>query len=341
MKKIYLYFQLVLFFSVILSAKEANADTCESKGSGNWNTPGTWTCDDVPEPGDDVIIKEDHIVIFNVTQLFDAHLTAINIYINGELNFQNIAILKLPSSSYIYIEDGASISFTNNSPFPATDYTESQRIIIGSPSSFNRVGSDGNIEGKKEITISTGIISLPVTLTSFSASLKNSFAFIEWSTVSEWDFSHYEVEKSFDGLEFDFLVEVDPQGGEDLVTDYTYTDLFPGQNLVYYRLKMVDLDGSFEYSKVVVVSTQASLEELSIFPNPAPAGRFSLYYPNAFGKEVRVSVMNIVGKEVFTKNLVLDRDVLEIMPNRELQSGHYTLNVQIDGQVFRKRMIFH
>ncbi|MDW7693101.1 T9SS type A sorting domain-containing protein [Flammeovirgaceae bacterium SG7u.111] len=365
MKKIYFYFQIALLFCVLslFTGEVRGQRVLESNGVGGgvWDLASTWTCTancnanpTIPTFGDFITIKTGDVIV--IDGYYNYHLTdptnigsaslplpldGLNINIFGSLEFQGAqAQLILPFSSIFTIQTGGIIDFESNQ-----NINESQGIRIGEFSDiayFSNLGSPpkADIPGPRKITALGGIGPLPVTLTSFTASANNSFTNIRWSTASEWDFSHYEIEKSFDGINFDFVAEVDPKGGEGLLADYTYTDLFPGRDLIYYRLKMVDLDGSFEYSKVVAVSTKASLEALSVFPNPAPNGHFSLYYPNAFGKEVQVSVMNTLGMEVFTRTLVLDKDVLDIAPERELQSGHYMLNVQIDGQVFRKHLVF-
>ncbi|MDW7693100.1 T9SS type A sorting domain-containing protein [Flammeovirgaceae bacterium SG7u.111] len=360
MKKIYFYFKIALFILGFLSLNTTFGQTIIATG-GDWDDQNSWN-PSTRIPGDNDIIQipegvtvtvrgTDH-VMFNTTLVIQGTLimeaSCDGFGCFGQIPTYGSLTLTGPESAVFLEEDASLLDETSgvgagNFLFISVSgnrYWSGAACLVCGQVTGSIASADEEYIWPADAT-RPSFISLPVTLTSFTASANSSFTNIKWTTASEWDFSHYEIEKSFDGLDFDFVAEVDPKGGEDLLTDYSYTDLFPGRDLVYYRLKMIDLDGSFEYSKVVSVSSKASLEELSVFPNPAPNGNFSLYYPNAFGKEIEVSVMNAVGMQVFTKTLVLDRDVLDIAPEKELQSGHYMLNVQIDGQVFRKHMIFH
>ncbi len=110
---------------------------------------------------------------------------------------------------------------------------------------------------------------LPVELSNFEGRLKDCKVELSWSAESETNFSHYELERGFDGRHFSKIFSV--AGSDDLShKHYNYLDKSPiAKN--YYRLKQVDLDGSFEYSKVIYISASDCLKEnqgISIYPNP-------------------------------------------------------------------------
>ncbi len=75
-----------------------------------------------------------------------------------------------------------------------------------------------------------------------------------WWTLSELNSSHFEVERSSDGVDFEVIAEVKARGNSEGLQHYQLMDSnIEGENVLYYRLKMADIDGSFDYSKVVSV----------------------------------------------------------------------------------------
>jgi hypothetical protein len=116
---------------------------------------------------------------------------------------------------------------------------------------------------------------LPVYLLSFDAALNNnSSTGLNWVTSSEKDASHFVVQRSTDGNNYtDQAIVFTQEGNSSLERKYNYTDNISSvkSSLVYYRLKMVDLDGRYNYSEVVVVRLGKQQEQMSLvaFPNPA------------------------------------------------------------------------
>ncbi|MEL7162348.1 MAG: T9SS type A sorting domain-containing protein, partial [Bacteroidota bacterium] len=103
-----------------------------------------------------------------------------------------------------------------------------------------------------------------------------------WTTANEEDFSHFEVERSVDGLgpwlgldTSDEPLHVVP-GMHPMSQTYSFTDHSPLPT-AYYRLKMIDLDGTFSYSEVIVLenSSGAAAGAMLVYPNPS-TGRFTV-----------------------------------------------------------------
>ncbi len=96
----------------------------------------------------------------------------------------------------------------------------------------------------------TGISVLPVELIEFSSEAKDCKVLVQWKTQLETNFSHYELEKSEDGRNFTKLVQMPGIISTGSHT-YKFVDKRP-KSINYYRLKMVDLDGTFIYSDIIV-----------------------------------------------------------------------------------------
>ena len=143
--------------------------------------------------------------------------------------------------------------------------------------------------------------SLPVKLADFRVLKNRTIASIDWKSASEEDFSHYEIERSFDGKSFVSIGNIIGLGSG---SSYSKMDAEPHPGLKYYRLKMVDLDGSYVYSEVKVVdfSTERS-NEFAVFPNPFHEG-FTI---NGLVKGDQLKIYDLAGKLVFQNNNITDQ----------------------------------
>lgn len=110
---------------------------------------------------------------------------------------------------------------------------------------------------------------LPVELLSFHAALKGQSTDISWTTTEEINNSHFEIERSLNGIQFKSIGTVYADERDSQIKDYRFMDYYPESGKNYYRLKQVDLDGSYNYSPIVVVDMLSDVEEISLFPNPA------------------------------------------------------------------------
>ena len=116
---------------------------------------------------------------------------------------------------------------------------------------------------------SSNISQLPLVLISFSGHLINEQIELNWSTASEINGSHFEVHRSLNGYHFERIGIVKAVGESQNIENYFFIDETPSNNLNYYKLKQVDIDGSFDWSETVAVSRTDDLRDLIIFPNPA------------------------------------------------------------------------
>ncbi len=113
--------------------------------------------------------------------------------------------------------------------------------------------------------IATG--SLPVSLIRFTADKFNCITQLQWTSETEENFSHYELEYSKNSINYDRIDIIGAEGGRGVQHYFAKHTNTAEQN--YYRLKMVDLDGTFEYSDVVFLQHDCNATAgMSIFPNP-------------------------------------------------------------------------
>ena len=110
---------------------------------------------------------------------------------------------------------------------------------------------------------------LPVELVFFDAeAVDNQIVFTSWETASEINNSHFEVERSLNGSDFQGIGEVAGNGTSEQHHNYSLIDEQPFNGTTYYRLKQVDFDGSYQYSTVRQVYIEQSTG-IVLYPNPA------------------------------------------------------------------------
>ena len=118
-------------------------------------------------------------------------------------------------------------------------------------------------------------VALPIKMKSFTAvPFKNRDANLDWVTASEVNGSHFDVERSDDGVNFAQIGRVEATGNSNTDQDYKFSDREVGMErndvVQYYRIKMVDIDGEYKYSGIRAVNfTRADYDfMINIFPNP-------------------------------------------------------------------------
>ncbi|MCE7059527.1 T9SS type A sorting domain-containing protein [Dyadobacter sp. CY343] len=158
---------------------------------------------------------------------------------------------------------------------------------------------------------------LPVKLSSFRARKEGETALLNWKTVSEVNFDHFSIERSGTGKKWDDIGKVFPN--EDLTSEYSFSDQIPLKGESYYRLKMIDKDGSFAYSQIQKLEFE--LEKTFIYPNPA-GGDDHIRLMNGDKIISEVQIFDKAGRKVYQlKQPDAEIDI------RELASGHYIMKV--------------
>ena len=111
---------------------------------------------------------------------------------------------------------------------------------------------------------------LPISLLSFQAvqSALDPSINLFWKTASEQNSSHFQVERSSDGIQFGPIGMCAAAGNSSILIAYSFKDENPNPEMNYYRLLQVDMDGTSEYSTVVTVLYSQDWTSVGIYPNP-------------------------------------------------------------------------
>ena len=108
---------------------------------------------------------------------------------------------------------------------------------------------------------------LPISLLDFTATKQVKVVDLNWQTSNEQNSSYFDVEFSKDGSEFKSIGKVNAAGNSSTTKNYTLVHQSPVNGVNYYRLKLVDVDGTFKYSKVLTVKFTGT-KSFKIMPNP-------------------------------------------------------------------------
>jgi hypothetical protein len=211
-------------------------------------------------------------------------------------------------------------------------------VIKGLPAGTYRWGVQavdnsfmGSAFAKSNFTINADG-SLPVILKSFVANADGKKARIEWSTASEQNNDRFEIQRSSDGNKFFHLATVKGSGTTNTANSYAVYDNNPSAGINYYKLVQFNLDGvaTNHGIKTVNFNVKAGASVLA-FPNPVQ-GAMGLRLSNFEGKQLIVSITDMMGKLIHTETITTDNGQgdYKLHLNKPI-SGQYILLVSGEG----------
>ncbi len=187
----------------------------------------------------------------------------------------------------------------------------------------------GNINSFSSFYFATSIV-LPLNLLTFTGTLQDNTTLLEWETTNEVNTSHFIVERSINGQNFDQIGTVAAAGNSSSNKKYSFIDYdatLQPSSILYYRLKMMDIDGAFTYSHVVTISLPFTTGKVTLFPNPAfNEVKVTITTP-ADGK-IRWNLIDNAGRVVIQNSVELRKGNNNVSINiTKLSTGFYYLSV--------------
>jgi hypothetical protein len=188
-----------------------------------------------------------------------------------------------------------------------------------------------NADSNYSMPALTSGTALPVQYLTFTAVRSQHTVKLNWSTVSEMNNSHFLVERGSDNTIFHEIGIVKGKGDLQRVSLYHFTDASPIQiEVVYYRLKQVDLNGRYAYSEIQAVRG-GSPAPAGIAPNPV-GNELTVSFDLAAATSGSVEIADISGRVYYTGQLLLDKGGQKFTINTsKLQAGIYFLKMNISG----------
>ncbi|MFP5041210.1 pectinesterase family protein [Parasediminibacterium sp. JCM 36343] len=179
--------------------------------------------------------------------------------------------------------------------------------------------SDSNFTSFGNFVVSNAGV-LPLKLLAFMAAQKSNLVSLAWATSNEINTHSFVVERSADSKNYTALATIKAKNVAG-TNSYGYDDVAPLAGVAYYRLKLIDNDGKYSYSKINLINAKLA-NVFSIYPNPVVN---SITVTRAFSAEkASLKVMSADGKiaAVYTINSNETQSVIDIS---KLASGHYNM----------------
>lgn len=202
----------------------------------------------------------------------------------------------------------------------------SNETIPGDPGGSN-LGKDSNLSGISGQDFFTSFAALPVELTNLTLTKGKNSNTLHWSTATELNNSHFDLQRSPDSRTWETLGTVPGNGTTLEPQQYSYTDRQPLSGMNYYRLKQVDFDGNFEYSKVVSVDFRHGGRPATLSPNPVGSELFLTLPAEATNGPLSATIYDLNGK-VWQQATLTGTSI----PVSGLPSGLYFIKITDDDR---------
>ncbi|MCI4671343.1 MAG: PQQ-dependent sugar dehydrogenase [Bacteroidia bacterium] len=236
-----------------------------------------------------------------------------------------------------------------NSNFGSVNLTAWVKVPIRMEYYQNKVYAEAQLEWSSN-SMATQIVptsflypqnsSLPIELSAFDVQLIGQEARLEWLSANEIGSSHYTIERSLDGTLFEQLADVRARGQSNSSTYYEWIDSKPHYGVNYYRLKMVDTDGSFGYSDIRSINLKG--DQLWVYPNPGKIGqelRASITFKNS--NVARLALMDLSGRKIRQEDWTLENGqaVVKIATDDLAPGGYLIVATAGDGTQLIKKVL--
>jgi Secretion system C-terminal sorting domain len=169
----------------------------------------------------------------------------------------------------------------------------------------------------------TGTV-VPLTWKFVKAQLIKNTTEVSWATSQEINTSKFEIEHSADGASFVKVGELAAAGNNNTISNYNFTHLEPMKGFNFYRIKQIDVDGSYKYSVIVKVLNRNDIKQTIIAPNPV-VDVLNIVEPSTTFINT-VEVYDSKGALMIRKTINADEQVYSL-PVSTLAKGNYILKV--------------
>lgn len=169
-------------------------------------------------------------------------------------------------------------------------------------------------------------IVLPVKLQEFKGRQQDSVHILSWKTTQEQNMQEYIVERQTTGTVFKPIGTQAARGSQGLM-QYDFKDVSPQAGPNYYRLKMLNQDGSFTYSEIVMLKKKSGSFDYSVFPNPASDG-LNIQFDQQGKANYTMSMYNLANQLVWQKAVTVNGNQMITIPRpATLPGGMYILRI--------------
>jgi hypothetical protein len=233
---------------------------------------------------------------------------------DGVIDYTTLRIAKAPIGGPAWVDVGGTATANGIGNIVSAGFTTLGRFALAN-----------NLGGPNPLLIE---------LLSFEAKPNNGNIDIVWSTSAEINNDFFTIERSQDGINFEFVAKVPGAGNSNTLIKYFTRDKKPFSGLSFYRLKQTDFDGQFKYSKIIAVNCKDKiLKGVRIYPNPVTS-ELTIEIPGNM-ETVNFEILSSTGAVVYKGNLKQKKTV----QTSNFTSGIYLIKVSNEYTSEFKRVI--
>lgn len=181
-----------------------------------------------------------------------------------------------------------------------------------------------------------GGIALPVNIVSFTAQRTGRANKLSWTTAQEINTSYYVIEHSTDGRNYSSIGEVTAAGSGTGNYSYSFTDYTPALGINFYRLRIIETNGSAKFSAVRSVRNEGTAD-VAVYPNPAK-DHMMVNITSDIADKAAITINDMNGKLVYTSNTLINAGMNYInISMAKMNAGTYVIKIQLkDDYVVKK-----
>ncbi|MFN3918366.1 MAG: T9SS type A sorting domain-containing protein [Flavobacteriales bacterium] len=171
---------------------------------------------------------------------------------------------------------------------------------------------------------------LPIEFINFDGKSYDRKNILEWSTATEYQLSHFVIERSTNGVNFETIGQMQASGSSNIQLGYAYIDHKPNSNINYYRLLSIGFGGEENYSKTIALETKTHFSSLEVLIYPNPTNNHSAIELNSkFAEEITLRLTDAFGKHIRTEKTAIEKGKSTInLDIEQLSQGVYFLQIQ-------------
>ncbi len=206
----------------------------------------------------------------------------------------------------------------------AYSFQGNRNPFIDSPQYVNRIWNN----------LCPGLAALPVNIVSFSGKLSSNKIVLKWEVENEINVNRYEIEKSFNGADFNFITSIKATNSR----NYSVTDFVENNKgkRVYYRIRKVDNDGRYSYSEIFTLHIPLHTK-FNIYPNPA-SDFIHVQLNNNNNDIIAVEVSDLAGRIVIHSNYQSNNGIIDIA-TKALSRGTFMVKLTSNGESYVQKVV--
>ena len=193
--------------------------------------------------------------------------------------------------------------------------------------------------GPNNLGVFTNITTvLPIEILNFTALNENEKIKLNWATETERNTAYFVIEKSTDANIWEDLTKVTAAKNSYVKLNYETIDNNPFRGVSYYRVRMVNIDGTSHYSPIQAIEFVAP-DFFSVYPNPANSNFNVKIKSISDFQTIKILIFDALGNIVYEENIELEQNKYDYKINTILKNGCYTVKLINSNETYTTKIV--